>query len=80
MKIKEKNKKILMEFSKEESIVFFSWLNYFNENSENMFQDQSEQRILWDLESSLEKIILDVFSDDYNDKLKKYRELIRDKE
>lgn len=69
-----------MEFSKEESIVFFSWLNYFNENSENMFQDQSEQRILWDLESSLEKIILDVFSDDYNDKLKKYRELIRDKE
>lgn len=80
MKIKEKNKKILMEFSKEESIVFFSWLNYFNENSENTFQDQSEQRILWDLESSLEKIILDVFSDDYNDKLKKYRELIRDKE
>ncbi|EKB58656.1 hypothetical protein [Bergeyella zoohelcum] len=80
MKIKEKNKKILMELSKEESIVFFSWLNYFNENSENMFQDQSEQRILWDLESSLEKIILDVFSDDYNDKLKKYRELIRDKE
>ena len=80
MKIKEKNKKILMEFSKEESIVFFSWLNYFNENSENMFQDQSEQRILWNLESSLEKIILDVFSDDYNDKLKKYRELIRDKE
>ena len=80
MKIKEKNKKILMEFSKEESIVFFSWLNYFNENSENMFQDQSEQRILWDLESSLEKIILDVFSDDYNDKLKKNRELIRDKE
>ncbi|MDY6024793.1 hypothetical protein [Bergeyella zoohelcum] len=80
MKIKEKNKKILMEFSKEESIVFFSWLNYFNENSENMFQDQSEQRVLWDLESSLEKIILDVFSDDYNDKLKKYRELIRDKE
>lgn len=38
MKIKEKNKKILMEFSKEESIVFFSWSHRIW--SENNFKEE----------------------------------------
>ena len=48
--------KVNIELSKEEAIVFFEFLRRFNENDDlNKFEDQSEQRVLWDIECILEK-------------------------
>ena len=68
--------KVNIELSKEEAIVFFEFLGRFNENDD--FEDQSEQRVLWDIECILEKELSEPFRADYQDIAKKAREAVRD--
>lgn len=42
------------------------------------FEDQSEQRVLWDIECILEKELSEPFRADYQDIVKKAREAVRD--
>jgi hypothetical protein len=75
--------KIKFEISKEHAIVLFEFLCRLNSEkfeSENIFEDQSEQRVLWDLESLLEKYLSETLSGDYQKKLEKARNNIRDEE
>jgi len=70
---------ILISFTKEESLVFFDWLSRFNENEHSeLIQDQSEQRVLFDIESLLEEVLSDVFDQKYTELLTQAREKIRD--
>jgi hypothetical protein len=79
MKSEEKIDSIVIELSKEEAIVLLEWLSWFNgkENSTS-FQDQSEERVLWDLEVSLEKVVSKTFDANYAKILSKARDKVRD--
>jgi hypothetical protein len=81
MKANIENGNISIKFSEDEAIVFLEWLHKFNEEErQTMFQDQSEERILFDLEAELEKVVSGAFSGDYKNFISKARERIRDKE
>lgn len=72
-------KKVNIELTKEEAIVLFEFLGRFNENDDfNRFEDQSEQRVLWDIECILEKELSEPFRTDYQEIVKKAREKVRD--
>ena len=73
--------KINIELTKEEAIVFFELLGRINELKEfDQIKDQSEQRVLWDIESLLEKQLSETFKDDYKEIVRQARNKVRDKE
>ncbi len=45
--MKKEDNKIAIRLSKEEALVFLDWLTRFN-NSEQIFEDQAEERVLFD--------------------------------
>jgi hypothetical protein len=70
---------INIELSKDEAIVFFEFLGRFNNLEKNSaFEDQSEQRVLWDIECILEKKLSEPFRKDYSERVKVARENVRD--
>lgn len=73
------DKNVNIELTREEAIVLFEFLCRFNENDDlSRFEDQSEQRALWDLECILEKKLSETFQADYQEIVKKARESVRD--
>ncbi len=79
MNKEESNTQITIKLSKYEALVFFDWLSRFNEmENRNTFEDQAEERILFDLESTLEEQIPAILSSNYDNLLAKARELTRD--
>jgi len=78
---KLKDNQLNIELTKDEAIVLFEFLGWFNEKEEdNFFEDQSEKRVLWNIECILEKELSEPFKKDYNDILKLARENVRNKE
>lgn len=70
--------KVNIELTKEEAIVFFEFLGRFNDNDDSdRFEDQAEQRVLWDIECILEKELSEPFQADYQEIVKKAREVVR---
>jgi hypothetical protein len=47
-------KRIDLTLSVEQALVLFDWVSRFNEAGTGRFEHQAEQRVLWDLEASLE--------------------------
>lgn len=76
------NNKISIKFTRDELLVLSDLIYRINSKKvlNNFFEDQSEQRVLWDLESMLEKNTSNILSWDYLKDLKKARENIRDKD
>ena len=77
MESKKENSGISINLSNEEALVLLDWITRFNED-ENAFQDQAEERVLFDLESVLEKEVSGTFNDDYSAVLQRAREKVRD--
>ena len=77
MESRKENGGISINLSNEEALVLLDWVTRFNED-ENTFQDQAEERILFDLESVLEKKVSETFNDNYRAVLQKAREKVRD--
>lgn len=74
------DEKVNIELTKDEAIVLFEYLGRFNENEDRgKFEDQSEQRVLWDIECILEKQLTEPFRADYSEIVIKAREKVRDK-
>jgi len=72
-------KKVTIELTKDEAIVLFEFLRRFNEIDDlDIFEDQSEQRVLLDIECILEKVLSEPFSSDYLEIVAKAREKVRD--
>jgi hypothetical protein len=69
--------KISLELSKNEALVFFQWLSNFNKK-ENVFFDQAEQRVLWDIEAMLESNLAEPFDSNYDILLAKAYDMLRD--
>lgn len=70
--------KLHLSLSREEAVVFFEWLSRFNKAEGVTFEDQAEQRVLWDLEASLESRLVEPFDPNYAELLARAREKVRD--
>lgn len=69
----------MLELTNDEAIILLDWLSRFNEKeNQDSFKDQAEERVLWDMEASLEKIINETFDVNYVELLSKAREKVRD--
>lgn len=79
MEANNENKSVVIKFSEEEALVLLEWLHKFNEEERSaLIQDQSEERILFDLEAELETVVSNVFDNNYQEALLKARQKIRD--
>jgi len=79
MESKQKENKVVLELTKEESIVLLDWLSRMNEGENaDLFQDQAEERVLWDMEALIEKAISETFESNYAEILSRAREKVRD--
>ncbi|MBO9620562.1 MAG: hypothetical protein J7539_16175 [Niabella sp.] len=75
------NKNVFLKLSNNEAFVLLEWLAKFNQKEHPLlFEDQAEERILFDIESSLEKIMSEPFKENYLESLSRARQEIRDKE
>ncbi|MDQ3336766.1 MAG: hypothetical protein M4D80_16495 [Myxococcota bacterium] len=64
--------------SDDEALVLFDWLVRFNKREGTHFADQSEQRVLWDIECMLEKQLVAPLSPNYRELLDQARANVRD--
>jgi hypothetical protein len=71
---------IYLKLTNEEALVLFDWISRYNEDDKNVFQDQAEQRVLWDIEAMLEEQLVEPLDERYNDLLKFARDKVRDQE
>ena len=61
------DKKLNIELTIGETIVFFLFIAWFNQNAvSSVFKDCSEHRVLWNIESILEKELSESFRKDYD--------------
>ena len=73
-------KNVNIQLTNDEAIVLFDFLGRFNENNDSQrFEDQAEQRVLWDIENILEKELSEPFLADYLQIVKNARENVRDR-
>lgn len=72
------SRKISIQLTSDEALVLYDWLTRFNNNAKAKFDDQAEQRVLWDLEALLEKTLVEPFGDEYNELLSRARTNVRD--
>ena len=71
------HKKVRLELTDSEALVLFDFLARFNECSDFEFEDQAEQRVLWNIESILEKSLVAPFLPTYDLLIKQAREAVR---
>ncbi|MEM9989935.1 MAG: hypothetical protein AAF723_10495 [Pseudomonadota bacterium] len=69
MKASREEAEVVIHLSQDEALVLFDWLADANGKDLPTYHDQSEKRVLWDLECILEKQIETLFSKDYHEKL-----------
>ena len=73
---------ITLTITKDEALVLFEFLARFNENEPDrpdIFEDQAERRVLWNIECLLQEQLAEPFRLDYIDLLREARNKIRDK-
>jgi type VI protein secretion system component VasK len=69
---------VRIELSNDEAMVLHSWVARFNQREDNQFEDQAEQRVLWNLEALLEKSQADPFLEEYDSLVASARARVRD--
>lgn len=70
--------RVQIELTGDAALVLFEWVSRFNKREDVEFEDQAEQRVLWDVEASLEAALAEPFSGDYDRLLADARERVRD--
>ena len=65
---------LMFTLTRDEAVVLFEWLARFNAKQDYQFEDQAEQRVLWNLESTL----VEPFKPDYDEVLASARSRVRD--
>jgi hypothetical protein len=69
---------VTLTVTRDEAIVLFAWLSRFNNDPTLEFEDQAEQRVLWDLECLLESALDEPFRPDYTQIVLAARSRVRD--
>ena len=71
-------RKVTLELSRERALVFFDWLSKFNATEGRRFDDQAEERVLWEIEALLESTLVEPFDARYEELLANARTAVRD--
>lgn len=69
---------VQLNLTRDETIVFFEFLSRYTNTGKLAIEDQSEQRVLWDLCASLETELHEPISRDYDAVLERARASVRD--
>lgn len=70
---------MLIDISKNEALVLYEFLVRINKEPPiEIFEDQAEQRVLWNIEAFLETQLSESFRDDYLQIIEKARQDVRD--
>lgn len=69
---------IKISFTKDEALVLFEFLFRFSHFEKLNIEHQAEERALWNLECSFEKILVEPFKDNYEELLEEARERLKD--
>ena len=72
--------KVTIELTNSEALVLFDFLARFNEHDDFLFEDAVERKVLWDIESTLEKSLIEPLRSDYRLLVKQAREEVRNNE
>jgi hypothetical protein len=72
------SKAVTLSLSNDEALVLFEWITRFNSDAKSAFEDQAEQRVLWDLEAQLESVLTEPLSATYRESLALARARVRD--
>lgn len=76
-----KDNRLNIGLTRDEALVLFGFLRRLNENEDNSpFEDQAEQRVLWNIECMLEKELPGPFHENYIQILELARENVGDNE
>lgn len=70
--------RVRIDLSSDEALVLYDWVCRTNNRTDGLFQDQAEQRVLWDVEAMLERHLVEPFRDDYDALLAAARDRVRD--
>jgi len=73
-------KKVTIELTNSEALVLFDFLARFDERDDLLFEDPVERKVLWDIESTLEKSLIEPLRSDYRLLVKQAREEMRNNE
>jgi len=74
---KTNSQKVTVELTNSEALVLFDFLARFNEYDDFLFEDPVERKVLWDVESTLEKSLIEPLRSDYRLLVKQAREEVR---
>lgn len=69
-----------IQLSKKEALVLFEFLSRFSEKDILGIEDQSETKVLSNIECSLEKDLVEAFQDNYIELIKEARNELRDED
>jgi len=69
---------VTVRLSQDQALVLFELLSRFSDKNDLAIEDQAEARALWDLCCALEKELVQPFSPNYGDVLRKARAAIRE--
>ncbi len=76
------DKEVILKLSAAEAIVLSEWICRFNSDDETVkikfFEDQAEQRVLWNIECDLEKALIAPMKKNYREILEEARSIVRD--
>ena len=72
------SKSVTIELTGEAALVLYDWLTRFNQRAETTCADQAEERVLFDLEALLEKVLVAPLQPDYAVLVAQARSHVRD--
>ena len=72
------SKSVTIELTSEAALVLYDWLTRFNQQEEPACADQAEERVLFDLEAMLEKVLVAPLQSDYAMLVAQARSHVRD--
>jgi hypothetical protein len=67
-----------LTLNKDEALVLFEFLARISSSGDWSVEDSAETRVLWNLESQLEKVLVEPLSTDYVELLRAARDKVRD--
>lgn len=71
---------VVLRLSSDAALVLLVLVTRLNESETVSFDDQAEQRVLWDLEADLEAAVPSITAGDFNAQVRRARDRVRDRE
>lgn len=73
-----KSDEVTLVLARDEALVLFEFLSRFSDTNKLSIIDQAEERALWNLTCVLEKVLVEPFGTDYEERIRQARERLRD--